>query len=263
MSGSLELCKQTSRAHSRWISNGRDSGRGGERGAKKFWGAVLVQIMVEAQLPIVEIPVENEEQRVMYALRALGTRRSKTLRNRARAWRKARDWMQSVKGYVSPADVVDHLIFLEQEAGTKSCIADFMSALSVLEDAGQAPASNQLCKSRLVVAASKGSAAEVQQGKTCKKQAPPLSVAMLISLEIFVASSDNPMYGRCIIWACLLCVWGCMRDSDLQGIDVSRLKLFRDGLKGFPVQTKTTGPDKKVAEVPFFVGRDIGLSGCD
>ena len=54
-----------------------------------------------------------------------------------------------------------------------------------------------------------------------------------------------------------------MRDSDLQGIDVSRLKLFRDGLKGFPVKTKTTGPDKKVAEVPFFVGRDIGLSGCD
>ena len=41
------------------------------------------------------------------------------------------------------------------------------------------------------------------------------------------------------------------------------LGFFRDGLKGFLVKTKTTGADKKVAEVPFFVGRDIGLSGCD
>ncbi|OLP77412.1 hypothetical protein AK812_SmicGene42518 [Symbiodinium microadriaticum] len=139
MSGSLELCKQTSRAHSRWISGGAGTPIEAEKAAKKFWGTVLVQIMVEARLPIVEIPVENEEQRVMYALRALGARRSKTLRNRARTWRKARDWMQSVKGYVfprSPADVVDYLIFLEQESGTKSCISEFMSALSVLEDAG-------------------------------------------------------------------------------------------------------------------------------
>ena len=52
-----------------------------------------------------------------------------------------------------------------------------------------------------------------------------------------------------------------MRVSDLQGIDVSRLRLFRDGLKGFLVKTKTTGPDKKVAEVPFFIGRCVGLSG--
>ncbi|CAE7713877.1 unnamed protein product [Symbiodinium necroappetens] len=175
MSGSLELCKQTSRAHSRWISNGAGTPVEAEKAAKRFWGTVLVQIMVEARLPIVEIAVESEEQRVMYALRALGTRRSKTLRNRARTWRKARDWIQSVKGYVfprSPADVVDYLIFLEQESGTKSCIAEFMSALSVLEDAGQVPVSNQLCKNRLVVAASKGSAAEVQQGKTGKKQEP-------------------------------------------------------------------------------------------
>ena len=241
MSGSLELCKQTSLAHSRWISGGAGTPIEAEKAAKKFWGTVLVQIMVEARLPIVEIPVENEEQRVMYALRALGARRSKTLRNRARTWRKARDWMQSVKGYVFPrfpADVVDYLIFLEQESGTKSCISEFMSALSVLEDAGQVPVSNQLCKNRLVVAASKGSTAEVQQGKTFRKQAPPLSVAMLVSLEIFVASSDNPMYARCIIWACLLCVWGCMRVSDLQGIDVSRLRLFRDGLKGFTGKPK-------------------------
>ncbi|CAE7417306.1 unnamed protein product [Symbiodinium sp. CCMP2592] len=266
VSGSLELTKQTSRAHARWISSGAGTPADAEKAARKFWGTVLVQIMVEAKLPIVDIPVESEEQRVLYALRALGTRRSKTLRNRARAWRKARDWMLSVKSVVfprRPSDVVDYLLFLEQEVGTKSCISEFMSSLSVLEDAGQVPLANQLCKDRLVVAASKGSEAEVHVGVTSKKQAAPLSVAMLLSLEIFVVSSGNPLYARCLMWACLVCVWACMRVSDLQGIDVSRLRLFRDGLKGFLVKTKTTGPDKKVAEVPFFVGRDVGLSGRD
>ncbi|CAE7488289.1 unnamed protein product, partial [Symbiodinium sp. CCMP2456] len=222
--------------------------------------------MVEAKLPITEIPVEDEEQRLNYALRALGARRSKTLRNRARTWRKARDWWSSVKGYAYPrhaSDVVDYLMFLEQEVGTKSCVAEFMSSLSVLEDAGQVPVSHQLCKDRLVVAASKSSAAEVHEGRTATKQAAPFSVAILIALEIFVVTDGNPLYARCLMWACLVCVWACMRVSDLQGIDVSRLRLFREGLKGFLVKTKTTGPDKKVAEVPFFIGRNIGLSGHD
>ena len=266
VSGSLELCKQSSRAHARWIAQGTGTPAEAEKAAKKFWGTVLVQIMVEAKLPIVEIPVESEEQRVMYALRALGARRSKTLRNRARTWRKARDLFLSVKSVAyprQPSDVVDYLIFLEQEVGTKSCISEFMSALSVLEDAGQVPLASQLCKNRLVVAASKSSEAEVHVGKTAVKQATPLTVAMLISLEIFIVTGSNPLYARCLMWACLICVWACMRVSDLQGIDVSRLFLFRDGLKGFLVKTKTTGPDKKVAEVPFFVGRDVGLSGRD
>ena len=107
-----------------------------------------------------------------------------------------------------------------------------MSALSVLEDAGQVQISKQLCKDRLVVAASKSIGADLKEGKTERKQAPTLSVAMLIALEIYVCASGNPKYGRCIAWACLICVWACMRVSDLQGIDVSRLSLFASGLKG-------------------------------
>ena len=94
-----------------------------------------------------------------------------------------------------------------------------MSALSVLEDAGQVSIPNQLCKNRLVVAASRSSEAEVHEGKTVKKQAAPLSVAMLLALEIFIVTGTNPLYARCLMWACLVCVWSCMRVSDLQGID--------------------------------------------
>ena len=124
-------------------------------------------------------------------------------------WKKARQWFLLVKGTVFPksaVEVLDYLTFLEQEVGTKSCVDEFMSALSVLEDAGQVQISKQLCKDRLVVAASKSIGADLKEGKTERKQAPTLSVAMLIALEIYVCASGNPKYGRCIAWACLICV---------------------------------------------------------
>ena len=266
VSGSVQLCKQSSRAHAKWLSGETGNPSDAEKASRKFKGTVLAQIMFEAKLPICGLPAGSEEQKILYVLRALGTRRSKTLRNRARSWRRARDWFLSVKGYPFPRcslDAVDYLVFLEQEVGTKSCVSEFMGALSVIEDAGQVPIARQLCKDRLVVAASKSCSAEVAEGNTGVMQAKPLTIAMIISMEIFVTVRQNPLYARCLIWSCLLCVWACMRVSDLQGVDFSRLRLFRDGLKGFLVKTKTTGHDKKVAEVPFFVGRDVGLSGRD
>ena len=266
VSGSIVLQKQISRSQLRWSTGTANTPAEVEKASKRFWGLVLVQIIFEAQLPICQLPVESEEQRSAYALRAFGVRRSKTLRNRARCWKKARQWFLLVRGIVFPkaaVDILDYLTFLEQEVGTKTCVDEFMSSLSVLEDAGQVATSKQLCKDRLVVAASKSVSASLKEGRTASKQAPTLSVAMLIALEIFICSADNPKYGRCIAWACLVCVWACMRISDLQGIDVSRLLLFAGGLKGVLTQTKTTGHDKKVAEVPFFICREANLSGHD
>ena len=266
VSGSIELQKQVSKSQHRWLANGNGTPVEAEKAAKKFWGTVLVQIMLEAGLPISNMKADTEEQRASYALRALGSRRSKTLRNRARTWKKTREWMLRVKNRPFPkdaGDVVDYMTFLEQDVGTKSCIGDFMAALSVLEDAGQVPTNQQLCKNRLVVASAQSFGAEVLEGKTAKTQAPPLTVAMLLSLEMYVVSSSNPKYARFLAWTCLVTVWACMRISDLQGMDVSRIQLFSSGLKGFLVRTKTTGPDKKVLEVPFFIRRDANLTGHD
>ena len=254
VSGSIELQKKVSRSQIRWLSGNTGSPAEAEKVAKKFWGMVLVQIMLEAKLPICDVPADTEEQRANFAFRALGVRRSKTLRNRARCWKKARQWFQNVKNVVFPkiaGDVLDYLVFLEQEVGTKTCIDEFMAALSVLEDAGQVPTPAQLSKDRLVVSASKSYMADLKEGRTSHKQAPPLTVSMLVALEIFVCAQENPTYGRCLAWACLICVWACMRVSDLQGIDVNRLFLYASGLKGV------------LTEVPFFIRRDANLSGQD
>ena len=94
-------------------------------------------------------------------------------------------------------------------------------------------------------------------------QAPPLSLAMVISLELEVCDGSSPLFARLMAWSIGVCVWGCMRAADLQGIDMSRLRLSNNGLKGYLGQTKTTGPDKRVAEVPFHILRAAGISGQD
>ena len=64
-------------------------------------------------------------------------------------------------------------------------------------------------------------------------------------------------------WVVLLCTWGCLRLSDLEGLDPSRIALGSRGLRGVLVRTKTTGPGKQVKETPVFVSRRISVSGHD
>ena len=92
---------------------------------------------------------------------------------------------------------------------------------------------------------------------------PPLfSIAMVLSLELMVMGS-GPCYRRAMAWLRLVKVWAGLRGGDVQGIDPFRLVLNAQQMKGFLVVTKTTGPGKRVLEVPFFVHRQASLTGQD
>ena len=54
-----------------------------------------------------------------------------------------------------------------------------------------------------------------------------------------------------------------MRLSDLEGLDPQRILLSSRGLRAILVQTKTTGPGKKVKETPIFLARRISFTGGD
>ena len=80
--------------------------------------------------------------------------------------------------------------------------------------------------------------AELEINRTQIKRAPPLTVAMIIALEVSVVSIQLQEYYRAMCWVILLCTWGCLRLSDLEGLDPSRLFLGSRGLRG------TLGPNE-------------------
>ena len=236
-----------------------------EAAAREAWLSELVSYLKEADLPICNI-VQSTSDPLCMLKRSFGNRRMKTLRNRARAWRKVREWLVAFKGRPYPIDVsdmLDYLLFLTQEGAPASRIDEVGAALSVLEDAGQVPEDGKISSCRLWKQAIKSRQAELEVGHTETKRAPPLSTAMVVALEILVCGEENPAYSRGIAWVVLLCVWACMRIDDVAGLDPKRLSLRSRGLKGVLVRTKTTGPGKNVKEVPFYVARKISLSGMD
>lgn len=235
-----------------------------EQAAWEYWLNVLVAYLEEASLPIVAVAkATSNPSEVMR--RAFGTRRMKTLRSRARAWTRVREWLVMFTGEVFPRDVADmleYLLFLVQEGAPKGRISDVAAALSVLEDAGQVPGDMKISGTAVWNQGIKCRLAELEVGKTQVKRAPP-SVGMLISLELAIVSIDYPEYFRALAWIVLLCTWACLRLSDLEGLDPNRLQLGSRGLRGVLTRTKTTGPGKQVKETPIFISRRISLTGCD
>ena len=236
-----------------------------ENAGREYWLSVLVGFLEEANLPVVKIARATSNPNEILR-RAFGTRRMKTLRNRARTWAKVREWLIMFFGEVFPrdaADMLEYLLFLVQEDASKGRLQDTASALAVLEEAGQVASDMKISGTMLWVQGVKSRLAEIELGKTQVKRAPPPSVGMLISLELSVASLDLEEYFRAMAWVILLCAWGCLRLADLEGLDPNRLSLGSRGLRGVLVRTKTTGPGKQVKETPIFLSRRLSLTGVD
>ena len=137
-----------------------------EAAARESWLAELVGVLQEAELPICTM-VDATSDPLGMLKRSFGSRRMKTLRNRARSWRKVREWLISFKGKPFPtgvADMLDFLHFLVQEGASISRVNDVCASLSVLEDAGQVPDESKISGCRLWKQAVKSRIAELEVG---------------------------------------------------------------------------------------------------
>lgn len=236
-----------------------------ETAARTRWLKVLVSFLVEADLPVISLAQQTSEPQLTMEM-AFGCRRMRTLRARARSWQKVVSWMVMFRGYSHPrhvSDMVDYVIFLQQEGVTRGQLDGVCASLSVIEDAGQVPIDQRICSHRLWLQTTKTMLAELDQVAKPVHKAPPLSVAMIIALEVMVTEDGYPLYARALAWIILVCVWACMRISDLEGLSPSRITLSSRGLRGMLSKTKTTGPGKQVREVPIFIARNVAISGND
>ena len=65
------------------------------------WIRALVQFVLDADLPVVSLTPEGPEAGAVW-IRRLGNRRAKTLRSRARCWKKHAMWLNLVRGLSWP-----------------------------------------------------------------------------------------------------------------------------------------------------------------
>lgn len=233
---------------------------------RERWVEKCIDLMEEADLPAVQEARTSSDPRKALAC-ALGGLRAKTIRARVRTWCKVRIWMIGCYKCCFPTAVgqmLDYLSDLVDGDCGRSVPGSVAAALHTFEKRGGVSSRDRISDSVLWNGALRDAQTALRRrhGTTVQK-APTILLMMILSMELYVCNKGRERHRRLVAWVRLLKCWGCMRTSDTQGINPARLTLTAQGLRGFLEVTKTTGPNKKTGELPFFVHRLAGFSGKD
>ena len=167
-----------------------------EREARERWGLELVTYIKEAGLSCAERMQAMGGQDSQW-LRLFGNRRSKTLRNRAVAWKGFRSWLQVARGEAWPSDVGCLLKYLEERHEVqplgKTTPGALLSSLSLLEGVGQVPSASRLSHDSMLLESVRSWQAELEAGSMPPKQAPMYTVSIMLACELVVRKSSLPV----------------------------------------------------------------------
>ena len=176
-----------------------------ERTAREKYTALLSDVIVRAKLPLVA-QLSGLQDEASAWKRIFGTRRSKTLRNRYKCWRAFEKWLEVSYGRSWPNHVGQLLDYAQEcfnEGCGKTVLASFQASLSVLETAGRVRDEDMLSKDKTWLTQLASYTADLETLQTARRQAPMLTVAIVLALEVHVVEDSVPEYERAISWVVL------------------------------------------------------------
>ncbi len=229
------------------------------------WAMTVAGFIAESTLPAKQVAESTEDPSSTW-VRLVGNRRSRTLRQSARAWQKFRDWLMVTRGSPWPSSVSQVVDYLEErmlEPCGPTVPGSLLSALQLLETVGGAERERRLGLSPILINVTKNMKKELSVGGPPRRTAPVFTVAMVIAAELVVTDPETEVVLRMMAYILLLMVWGAMRTDDVLWLDRSRTMLSEVGWKSVLVRSKTSGAGRRVRELPVFVSRLASLTGRD
>ena len=236
-----------------------------EADQRKEYALKLAGFIREAKLPVCEIIARLSDPDKAWP-RLFGTRRSKTPRNRYRAWVRFREWLEISRERLYPssvADVVDYAVERFRDQCGKTVLGSFQASLSVLEIVGRVPESQMISRDPTWVTQLRSMTADLVSASPAEAHASMFTVAILLALELFVCRTGYPLYLRALAFVQLIMVWCSMRADDVQGLLPDTMRLDDSGFSMDLDRSKTTGPDRRTKRVKIFIERSISLTGWD
>ena len=230
---------------------------------RKKFSLLLSEMIREAGLPVAETINKLDDPKEGW-LRLFSTRRANTLKNRYKAWKPFRDWLEIHRSRVFPLslkDVVDYMQFRMNESCGKSVPGAFSTSLHLMELVGRVPDAEKISKDPLWDGFVRSWTAELNEAGPPTTPAPMFSVAMCIPLERRAVDEYAPIFSRALAWVVLLMVWSSFRCDDVQAIIPHRTLISQIGLRLTLGRSKTTGPDKPQKEVKAFVFGQASFTG--
>ena len=226
------------------------------------WAAKLSEVLVKADAPVLE--GLSEEEIPDYVQMLIGKARPGTVRLRVHTWQVYLRWLGSVSDRSWPRDVRDLVDYVRAMVNVPAAAyfpRVFASAVhwfggrsgfKELEAAGADPRFKRAVEWAEV---------ELSSGTLQKRKAPRLPVAVMVAMELLVLDVEVPIAIRVTAWYRLVKVYGGLRWDDLQRLLPKNVEMKDMGLVGRMLQTKVSGPGRKVRELPLFVSREADLTG--
>ena len=227
--------------------------------------AVLVELLESSSAPLSSVAGQSSNP-AQIIRGSLGDSRVGTLKQYVRSLTAFRDWLLLGTGKGWTERIVHCLEYLHvriEEPCPPSVPTVFLKALAWFEKVGGWQTQERLSSNGILQKTVDYSMEILGSGLAPVRKSPRPPVALLSALELYVCREDKPIGLRLKAFQMLLKSYGCLRENDVQQLQPSQFKYFGGLLLNRLCRTKTTGPSKRIKELPFALWSDMSITGAE
>eukprot|EP00435_Cladocopium_sp_Y103_P046847 s436_g13.t1 len=236
-----------------------------ESALKDKWSRELYKELLKIQAPVLNgMEFCTNQARIHVAI--AGKTRASTLKRYVKAWKDWQLWKGNTWGdesFVHPGMFCEYL-FSRFDEPCGSTVPNFIcKAISWFEKTAGFAESEMVASARAVVQIRDYITEKLSSSSPPVRRAPRYPSVVVEALEALVVDTQQLMGMRVIAWVKLLKIWGALRFDDMQKIKPAELHLTGGRLTTTLRVTKTSGPGKRIQELPVCVSENAFVWDSD
>ena len=239
----------------RAVTDQTDAKRSWENSLKEKWSRELYVALLAVDAPVLkgmDFCVGADRLHLAIA----GKTRATTLRRYVKAWKEWQHWKQLNWGddsFVHPGMFCEYLFNRYDEPCGPSIPSFICKAVNWFEKLAGFDPGNRVADCRAVLQVRDYMVEQLMKDSPPIRRAPRYPAFCIEAFESIVMDEERTVCARVLAWAKLLKIWGGLRYDDLQKIKPSALTMTAGRLTTILRTTKTSGPGKRVQELPVCI----------
>ena len=192
----------------------------------------------------------------------IGKLRPSTAAKYLRQWQRFREWSLTVKGVAWPVEVsvlVDYVHVLADEPCSPTQPQVWFQAVAWMYRVGGFVGPESPTNNALLIRAVERLTVSLGANLRVTLQAARFPTAVLAALELYVVGESHPPMKRVHAGSILFRSWGTLRFDDLQRLRRHSLRFVGDCVQTELTSSKTSGPGKRVRQLPICVSEGAEL----
>ncbi|CAL1134668.1 unnamed protein product [Cladocopium goreaui] len=222
---------------------------------KEYWSRELYLELKKFEAPALQHLEHCVSDRHLHMALA-GRTRYNTLKRYVKTWMAFMQWLEAAKGvidYPVPGDLVEYLFSRFDEPCGPTIPVLIVKAVTWMERTACVDDRLRVGESQVVLSVKDYIIEMLSKDSPPKRRAPRYPAVFLESLEAMVENDQLLMGTRAVAWIKLFKIWASLRWDDIQKVVPKELKYYAGRMTTILRITKTTGPTKRVQELPVCV----------